>query len=39
MLIPGPRSEFFPSRIRILSIPDPGSASQNLSILTPQNGF
>ncbi len=29
-----PGSEFFSSRIRILSIPDPGFASKNLSILT-----
>jgi hypothetical protein len=29
-----PGFEFFPSRIRIFSIPDPGSASKNLSILT-----
>jgi hypothetical protein len=27
------------SRIRIVSIPDPGSASKNLIILTPKNGF
>jgi hypothetical protein len=31
-----PGSEFFPSRVRIFSIPDPGSASKNLSIL-PKN--
>ncbi len=32
---PGSRIRFlFPSRIRIFSIPDPGSASKNLSILT-----
>jgi hypothetical protein len=34
-----PRSEVFPSRIRVFSIPDPGSASKNLSIFTQQNGF
>ncbi len=34
-----PRSDFFPSRIRIFSIPDPGSSSKNLSILTQKNGF
>jgi hypothetical protein len=34
-----PGSEFFPSRIIIYSIPDPGSASKNLSILTPKNCF
>ncbi len=28
--IPDPESDFFPSRIRIFSIPDPGSASKNL---------
>jgi hypothetical protein len=27
-------SEFFPSRIRIFPIPDPGSSTKNLSILT-----
>ncbi len=31
-----PGSYFFPSRIRTVYIPDPGSASKNLSILTPQ---
>ena len=31
-----PGSDFFPSRIRTVSIPDPGSASKNLSILTPK---
>ncbi len=31
-----PGSEFFPSRIRLCSIPDPGSASENLSISTPK---
>ncbi len=36
---PGFGSDFFPSRIRIFSIPDPGSASKNLSILTQKNGF
>ncbi len=30
-----PGSDFFPSRIRTVSIPDPGSSSKNLSILTP----
>jgi hypothetical protein len=39
MFIPDPASDFFPSRIRIVSIPDPGSASKNLSILTQNNGF
>jgi hypothetical protein len=37
-----PGSDFFPSRIRTVSIPDPGSSSKNLSILTPKsqkNGF
>jgi hypothetical protein len=29
-----PGSDFFPSRIRTVCIPDPGSASKNLSILT-----
>jgi hypothetical protein len=36
MFIPDPRSEFFPSRIRIFPIPDPGSATKNLSILTQE---
>ncbi len=36
MFIPDPGSDFFPSRIRTVSIPDPGSASKNLSILTPK---
>jgi hypothetical protein len=27
------------SRIQLFSIPDPGPASKNLSILTPKNGF
>jgi hypothetical protein len=31
-----PGSDFFPSRIRTVSIPDPGSSSKNLSILTPK---
>jgi hypothetical protein len=30
-----PGSDFFPSRIRTVSIQDPGSSSKNLSILTP----
>ncbi len=38
MFIPDPGSDFFPSRIPDpdpnFSIPDPGSASKNLSILT-----
>jgi hypothetical protein len=34
-----PGSDFSPSRIRIFFIPDPGSASKNLSILTPQKWF
>jgi hypothetical protein len=37
--MPDPGSDFFPYRIRIVSIPDPGSASKNLSILTPKNQF
>jgi hypothetical protein len=32
-------SDFFPSRIRTVSIPDPGSASKNLSILSPKKWF
>ncbi len=48
MFIPDPGSDFFPSRIpdptffhpgsriRTVSIPDPGYASKNLSILTPK---
>ncbi len=42
MFIPDPGSDFIPSRIRTVSIPDPGSSSKNLSILTPKkqkNGF
>ena len=37
MFIPDPGSDFYPSgsRIRTVSIPDPGSSSKNLSILTP----
>ncbi len=31
--------DFFPSRIRTVSIPEPGSASKNLSILTPKKWF
>jgi hypothetical protein len=38
-----PGSDFFPTLIRTVSIPDPGSSSKNLSILTPKktkkNGF
>ncbi len=34
MFIPDPGSDFFSSRIRNFSIPDPGSASENVSILT-----
>ncbi len=34
MFIPGPGSDFFTTRIRIISILDPGSASKKLSILT-----
>jgi hypothetical protein len=37
MFIPDPGSDFFPSRIQTFSIPDPGSSSKNLSILTPKN--
>ncbi len=38
MLIPDPGSDFFHpgSRIRTVSILDPGSSSKNLSILTPK---
>ena len=36
MFIPYPGSDFFPSRIRTVSIPDLESASKNLSILTPK---
>jgi hypothetical protein len=38
MFIPDLGSDFFPSRIpdRTVSIPDPGSSSKNLSILTPK---
>ncbi len=36
MFIPDPGSDFFPSRIRTVSIPDPGSSSKNLSTLTPK---
>jgi hypothetical protein len=36
---PDPGSDFFPSRIRIVSSLDPGSASKNLSLLTKKNGF
>jgi hypothetical protein len=36
MFIPDPGSDFFPSRIRTVSIPDPGSSSKNLGILTPK---
>ncbi len=36
---PGSRIRLFPSRIRTVSIPDPGSASKNLSILTPKKWF
>jgi hypothetical protein len=41
MFIPDPGSDFFPSRIPDpnFSIPDPGSASKNLSILTQKIGF
>jgi hypothetical protein len=43
MFISDPGSNFFPSRIRTVSIPDPGSSSKNLSILTQKkakkNGF
>jgi hypothetical protein len=34
--IPDPGSDFFPSRIRTVSIPDPGSSSKKLIILTPK---
>jgi hypothetical protein len=36
MFIPDPGSDFFLSPIRTVSIPDPGSASKNLSVLTPK---
>ncbi len=36
MFIPDPGSDFLPSRIRTVSIPDTGSASKYLSILTPK---
>jgi hypothetical protein len=41
MFIPDPGSDFFHpgSRFRIFSIPNPGSASKRLSILTQKNGF
>jgi hypothetical protein len=39
MFIPDPGFFHNGSRIRIFSIPDPGSASKNLSILTPKNCF
>ncbi len=43
MFIPDPGSDFFHpgsgSRIRTVSIPDPGSASKNLCILTQKNCF
>jgi hypothetical protein len=42
MFIPDPTFFHPGSRIRTVSIPDPGSASKNLSILTPKkpkNGF
>jgi hypothetical protein len=39
MFIPDPGSDFFPSRIRIFSILDPVSTSNNLSILTPRIVF
>jgi hypothetical protein len=37
--IPDPGYELSPSRIRTVSIPDPGSASKNLSILTQKKWF
>ncbi len=39
MFIPDPTFFHLRSRIRIVSIPDPGSASKNLSVLTQKNGF
>jgi hypothetical protein len=36
VFIPDPESDFFPSRIRIFSTPDPGSASKYFN---PKNGF
>jgi hypothetical protein len=39
MFIPDPGSDFFPSRIPGPNFFPPGSASKNLSILTPKNGF
>jgi hypothetical protein len=37
--IPDPNFFHPGSRIRTVSIPDPGSASKNLSVLTPKNWF
>ena len=39
MFVPDPGSEFFPSRIPDPNIFHPGSASKNLSILTPKKWF
>jgi hypothetical protein len=39
MFIPDPGSDFFSTRIRIFSIPEPRSASKNLSILTQKMFF
>jgi hypothetical protein len=39
MFIPDPTFFHPGSRIRIFSIPDPGSAPKNLSILKPKNGY
>jgi hypothetical protein len=39
MLIPDSGTDFFPSRIPDPNCFHPGSASKNLSILTPKNGF
>jgi hypothetical protein len=37
--IPDPGSKFIPSRIRIFSVPTPGSASKNLSFFNPKKWF
>jgi hypothetical protein len=37
--IPDPGSEFFHPESRIKQVPDPGSASKNLSIFNPKNCF
>ncbi len=37
--VPDPGSDFFPSRILIFSIPDPGSISKNFKYLNPKKWF